>query len=147
MVHQRTNSPTQSLTSFHISVLGSWLRCRLIDRIFQIEGKNAVEILFHRRQVTPLLLALQTLGFEVGHPRAINIEVHLQRRDFAIVFSAEGRVDLKRYGWDPSRDLTEEELRSILDNASNPHYEVSPQLLGLMRNDPASPLRGAQSEE
>src|SRR5947208_15986904 len=59
-----------------------------------------------------------------------------------IVFSAEGTVDLKRYGWDPSRDLTEEELRSILDNASNPHYEVSPQLLGLMRNDPASPLRG-----
>lgn len=26
-----------------------------------------------------------------------------------IVFSAEGRVDLKRYGWDPSRDLSEEE--------------------------------------
>src|SRR5207248_4983913 len=33
-----------------------------------------------------------------------------------IVFSAEGRVDLKRYGWDPSRDLSEEELRSILDH-------------------------------
>src|SRR5437762_10474915 len=58
-----------------------------------------------------------------------------------IVFSAEGRVDLKRYGWDPSRDLSEEELRGILENASNVHYEVSPQLLGLMQNDPASPLR------
>src|SRR5436853_2020210 len=34
-----------------------------------------------------------------------------------IVFSAEERVDLKRYGWDPSRDLTEEELKRILDNA------------------------------
>ena len=58
-----------------------------------------------------------------------------------IVFSAEGRVDLKRYGWDPSRDLSEEELRGILEKASNVHCEVSPQLLGLMQNDPASPLR------
>jgi len=58
-----------------------------------------------------------------------------------IVFSAEGRVDLKRYGWDPSRDLTEEELHSILANAGNTHYDASPQLLGLMRNDPASPMK------
>ena len=58
-----------------------------------------------------------------------------------IVFSAEGRVDLKRYGWDPSRDLSEEELRNILENADNTHYDTSPQLLGLMQNDPASPLR------
>src|SRR5436305_8893847 len=58
-----------------------------------------------------------------------------------IVFSAEGRVDLRRYGWDPSRDLSEEELRGILEKVSNVHYEVSPQLLGLMQNDPASPLR------
>ncbi len=64
-----------------------------------------------------------------------------------IVFSAEGRVDLKRYGWDPSRDLNEEELRRILDSATNIHYEVSDRLLGLMRNDPASPLRGTTSEE
>ena len=59
-----------------------------------------------------------------------------------IVFSAEGRVDLKRYGWDPMRDLSEEELRGILESAGNAHYEVSTQLLGLMQNDPASPLRG-----
>src|SRR2546425_9184804 len=58
-----------------------------------------------------------------------------------IVFSAEERVDLKHYGWDPSRDLDEEELRGILENATNVYYEVSPQLLGLMQNDPASPLR------
>src|SRR5437867_12305846 len=55
-----------------------------------------------------------------------------------ITFSADERVDLKRYGWDPSRDLSEEELRGILENATNDHYEVSTQLLGLMRNDPAS---------
>ena len=58
-----------------------------------------------------------------------------------IVFSEDGRVDLKRYGWDPARDLSEEELRSILDNATNVQYKVSAKLLGLMRNDPASPMR------
>ena len=64
-----------------------------------------------------------------------------------IIFSADGRVDLKRYGWDPSRDLNEEELRDILENASNSHYEVDEQLLGLTRNDPASPLRGTTGKE
>ncbi len=64
-----------------------------------------------------------------------------------IVFSADERVDLKRYGWDPSRDLSEEELRRILDGATNTHYEVSEHLLGLMQNDPASPLRGTLPAE
>src|SRR3984893_4117632 len=41
-----------------------------------------------------------------------------------IVFSEDDRVDLKRYGWDPARDLREEELRSILDNATTVHYKV-----------------------
>src|SRR5947209_15336778 len=39
-------------------------------------------------------------------------------RSEGIVFSEDGRVDLKRYGWDPARDLSEEELRSILDRKS-----------------------------
>src|SRR5437879_4463647 len=64
--------------------------------------------------------------------------------DEGIVFSAEGRVDLKQYGWDPSRDLSEEELQSILDSANNTFYEVSEHLLGLMQHDPASPIRGTQ---
>lgn len=59
-----------------------------------------------------------------------------------IVFSADGRIDLKRYGWDPTRDLSEEELRRILDDAAGAQYEASERLLGLMQNDPASPLRG-----
>src|SRR5215471_2052324 len=29
-----------------------------------------------------------------------------------IIFSVDGRVDLKRYGWDPMRDLSDEELRN-----------------------------------
>src|SRR3989449_4448625 len=31
-----------------------------------------------------------------------------------IVFSADERVDMKRYGWDPSRDLSEEEVKQML---------------------------------
>jgi methylated-DNA-protein-cysteine methyltransferase-like protein len=64
-----------------------------------------------------------------------------------IVFSADGRVDLKRYGWEPTRDLSQEELRNILDNANDIHYEVSAKLLELMRNDPASPMRGTTQAE
>jgi methylated-DNA-protein-cysteine methyltransferase related protein len=58
-----------------------------------------------------------------------------------IVFSADERVDMKRYGWDPTRDLSEEALKHILDNASNTPVKPSERLLYLMRNDPASPIR------
>jgi methylated-DNA-protein-cysteine methyltransferase-like protein len=60
-----------------------------------------------------------------------------------IIFSEQGRVDLKRYGWDPSHDLNTEELHSILEKASDTHYEASPKLLSMMRRDPSSPLRGS----
>ena len=56
-----------------------------------------------------------------------------------IVFSDDGRFDLKRYGWDPSRDLTPEELQHILDTADS-NVLVSKRLVDLMRNDVASPL-------
>ena len=58
-----------------------------------------------------------------------------------VAFTEDGKVDLKRYGWDPSRDLSEEELKTNLDNAANDHYEVNARLLGLIRDDPASPMR------
>ena len=58
-----------------------------------------------------------------------------------IIFSEDGRVDLKRYGWDPTRDLSQEELKRILGEGASVHYQASPQLTRLMRNDPASPLR------
>jgi hypothetical protein len=48
---------------------------------------------------------------------------------------------MKRYGWDPSRDLTEEELKHILDAAAHAPVNASERLLYLMRNDPASPMR------
>src|SRR5579864_4733540 len=63
-----------------------------------------------------------------------------------IVFSADGRVDLKRYGWDPSRDLSPEELQHILDSTDNNNIAVSKQLADLMRNDPASPLRETSTD-
>jgi methylated-DNA-protein-cysteine methyltransferase related protein len=61
-----------------------------------------------------------------------------------IVFSADERVDMKRYGWDPTRDLTEEELRHILDAAAHTPVNASERLVYLMRTDPASPLRGSE---
>jgi methylated-DNA-protein-cysteine methyltransferase related protein len=62
-----------------------------------------------------------------------------------IVFSAEETVDLKRYGWDPSLDLTEAELTKILDDAIP--VAASERLVNLMRHDPASPLRSTAAEE
>lgn len=55
--------------------------------------------------------------------------------------SEDERVDMKRYGWDPSSDLMEAERTRILDNVSTESITVSPRLLHLIRSDPASPLR------
>jgi methylated-DNA-protein-cysteine methyltransferase related protein len=60
-----------------------------------------------------------------------------------ITFSEDERVDLKRYGWDPSRDLSQEELKRILDSAATTAVTPSQQLLNLLQNDPASPMRGS----
>ncbi|HEX9133038.1 MAG TPA: MGMT family protein [Ktedonobacteraceae bacterium] len=61
-----------------------------------------------------------------------------------IIFSEAGRVDLKRYGWDPARDLSEEELKQVLADAANTPVSASKRLLSLMRDDPASPLHGIE---
>ena len=63
-----------------------------------------------------------------------------------IVFSDE-HVDLKRYGWDPSRDLSPEELKRILDAADSGSVGVSEKLLYLMQHDAASPFRGTPPAE
>jgi len=64
-----------------------------------------------------------------------------------ITFSADERVDLKRYGWDPSRDLSDEERQRILDAAASGEIAASKRLLDLMRSDPASPLRATSSPD
>ncbi len=60
-----------------------------------------------------------------------------------ITFSEDGRVDLKRFGWDPSRDLSQEELKRILDGIDTTALTPSQQLLNLLQNDPASPMRAS----
>jgi len=64
-----------------------------------------------------------------------------------IVFTADERVDMIRYGWDPTRDLSEEELKHILDAAAHTPVNASERLLYLMRNDPASPLRSTEDSQ
>lgn len=58
-----------------------------------------------------------------------------------IVFSAEGRIDLKRFGWDPSRNLSDDERTSILAAADNAPADIDDELLRLLMDDPASPFR------
>jgi methylated-DNA-protein-cysteine methyltransferase-like protein len=66
--------------------------------------------------------------------------------DEGIVFTDE-HVDLKRYGWDPSRELSAEELKRILDDAAGDSVGVSEKLLYLMQHDVASPFRGTPPAE
>lgn len=63
-----------------------------------------------------------------------------------ITFSETGTVDMKRYGWDPRRDLTPEELETALQNADALPAPVSDHLLNLLRDDPASPFRQTGDE-
>ncbi len=64
-----------------------------------------------------------------------------------IVFTPEGRVDLKRYGWDPNRDLTAEERASILAGAEMESEKVSDYLMRMLHDDPASPFRSAPEKK
>jgi hypothetical protein len=58
-----------------------------------------------------------------------------------ITFGANERVDLKRYGWDPGRDLSPEELDTILAGVTTNTMSVSDNLMHLLQDDPASPFR------
>ena len=58
-----------------------------------------------------------------------------------VTFLEDGHVDLKRYGWDPNRDLSEDERQQILANTSSISIEPSPRLLTLLQTDPASPFK------
>lgn len=61
-----------------------------------------------------------------------------------IVFSDEGRVDLKRYGWDPSRDLSPAQIEEILTSVNEASELPSQRLMSLMQHDPASSFKGQQ---
>jgi methylated-DNA-protein-cysteine methyltransferase-like protein len=66
-----------------------------------------------------------------------------------IVFDEHGRVNMKRYGWDPSRDMSAAERERILASAAtNEPVHVSDNLMHLLLDDPASPYRpGATAAE
>lgn len=58
-----------------------------------------------------------------------------------VQFTPKGSVDLKRYLWDPARDLSDDERATILAGATVDSDSVSDRLLHLLRDDPASPFR------
>ncbi|HEX9035816.1 MAG TPA: MGMT family protein [Ktedonobacterales bacterium] len=64
-----------------------------------------------------------------------------------VTFRENGAIDMKRYGWDPSRELAPDELASLLQSADTSPAPVSDQLLNLLRDDPASPFRITRDEE
>ncbi len=58
-----------------------------------------------------------------------------------IVFSDEGRVDLKRYGWDPARDLSQTQIEEVFHEIDEAADLPGPRLVSLMEHDPASPFK------
>src|SRR5437660_3661750 len=58
-----------------------------------------------------------------------------------ILFNDDGRVDLKRYGWDPSRDLSQAQIEELFNSINESSEPPSPQLMNLMQHDPASPFK------
>ena len=71
-----------------------------------------------------------------------------------VTFDANGRIPMKRYGWDPSHDLQPDERERLLARAGagagtsvgGDEFEPSDRLMGLVRSDPASPFRTPPSE-
>jgi methylated-DNA-protein-cysteine methyltransferase-like protein len=63
-----------------------------------------------------------------------------------VEFTEAGRVDLKRYGWDPSRDLSDEERQRLLGTVAPDEVAVTDNLMHLLRDDPASPFRIQRAE-
>ncbi len=61
-----------------------------------------------------------------------------------IIFSDEGRIDLKRYGWDPSHDLSQTQIEEIFNSVDESSERPSQRLVNLMEHDPASPFKGTQ---
>ncbi len=58
-----------------------------------------------------------------------------------VLFLESGRVDLKRYGWDPNSDLSANELQALFTASSAQPVIASQGLLRLLRTDIASPFR------
>ena len=64
-----------------------------------------------------------------------------------VTFDEAGAVDMKRYAWDPRRDLSATELEDVVSGASLAHIEASDNLMRLLLDDPASPFRITRAEQ
>ena len=62
-----------------------------------------------------------------------------------VPFDPSGSIDMKRYGWNPGRDLDAANLQRVLADADPASVKVSDHLLALLLDDPASPFRIAPS--
>jgi methylated-DNA-protein-cysteine methyltransferase related protein len=58
-----------------------------------------------------------------------------------VVFTDDERVDMKKYGWDPSRDLTDAAREAILAGATAAGLELSARVMYQLKHDVASPFR------
>jgi methylated-DNA-protein-cysteine methyltransferase-like protein len=58
-----------------------------------------------------------------------------------VVFSDAGKVDLKRYGWDPSRHLSLAEIADICSRSDGAPEDPGPRLMNLVNRDPTSPFK------
>jgi methylated-DNA-protein-cysteine methyltransferase-like protein len=58
-----------------------------------------------------------------------------------VAFDDAGRINMKRFGWDPSRDLDTAERERVLAEADPSEAAPSDRLAALVRDDPASPFR------
>ncbi len=65
--------------------------------------------------------------------------------DEGVTFDAAGRVEMKKYAWDPARDLDAATRDRIIAEADPKQVEVSDTLMRLLLDDPASPFRIAQT--
>ncbi len=63
-----------------------------------------------------------------------------------VEFTPEGRVNLKRYGWEPARDLSEADRAQLLAAADLQPEPVSDTLMRLLLDDAASPFRIPRAE-
>jgi methylated-DNA-protein-cysteine methyltransferase related protein len=62
-------------------------------------------------------------------------------------FDDAGRVDLKRYGWNPTSEMDAAERARLLESAAASPAPVDDDLLHLLLDDPASPFRLTRSGE
>jgi methylated-DNA-protein-cysteine methyltransferase-like protein len=68
-------------------------------------------------------------------------QMRLLLENEGIIFNADGKVELKQYGWEPMRDLSDAEREHIFKDADSSVEHPSQRLVGLMQRDAASPFK------